>query len=67
VVVEAAVVDAEEEGNMNNTLSCQLCHKKTDAEMGKTCKTCGMILEDSGKDFCSKACRNIYVRLRRIN
>jgi predicted nucleic acid-binding Zn ribbon protein len=36
-------------------------------ETGKACKTCGMILEDSGKDFCSKVCRNVYERLRRIN
>ena len=61
----AADVDAEDEGNMNT--NCQLCHKRTHIELGKACKVCRMILEDSGKEFCSKACRNIYLSGRRKN
>jgi hypothetical protein len=63
-LVVGAVVVAEE-NSMN--VSCQLCHKITHIDVGKVCKTCGMILEDGGKDFCSRDCRNIYERLKRIN
>jgi len=64
-VLVAVVVAVVEEDNMNQ--NCQLCHKPAFAEVGKTCKTCGMVLEDSGKEFCSRSCRNIYERLRRIS
>lgn len=61
VVAEVVVVDAAVNTN------CLICFKKTSREIGKACKTCGMILEDSGKDFCSKICRTNYIRIRRKN
>lgn len=57
------VVVVVEENNMNNT-SCQLCHKELFNEIGKACKTCGMILSDEGKDFCSKLCRSRYIKIK---
>ncbi|MFH1229647.1 MAG: hypothetical protein V1678_04470 [Candidatus Aenigmatarchaeota archaeon] len=49
---------------MNNA-NCQVCHKTSIIEVGRTCKMCGMVLGDSGKEFCSRICRNVYERLRR--
>ena len=48
-------------------MNCQLCHKPVFSEIGKACKMCGMFLEDGGKEFCSRSCRNIYERLRKVN
>lgn len=66
VAVVEVVVDVEE-GNMHTILSCQLCHERTNIDTGKMCRTCGMVLEDKGKEFCSRYCRNIYLKLRRTN
>jgi len=41
---------------------CQLCHRVSFREREKACKACGMALEDTGKDFCSKACRTTYIK-----
>jgi len=46
------------------TLSCPLCHENIYSELGKGCKMCGMVLEDRGKEFCSKECKRKY---RKIN
>jgi hypothetical protein len=62
VLVADVVVEVD---NMN--ASCQLCHKTTLREIGKTCKLCGMALEDRGKDFCSKKCRTMFIRFKGKN
>jgi len=49
---------------MNQILNCPLCHEKIYSEIGKGCKMCGMPLEDKGREFCSKICREGY---RKIN
>ena len=59
-----AVVDAESKININ----CVFCHKKNSKETGTECMMCGMILEDPGKEFCSKTCRDMFIKLgRKIN
>lgn len=45
---------------MNKTLNCPLCHEKVYSEIGKSCKMCGMTLEDESKEFCSKKCKTTY-------
>ncbi|MDP3026226.1 MAG: DUF2116 family Zn-ribbon domain-containing protein [Nanoarchaeota archaeon] len=49
------------------TMNCPLCSREIYSELGKSCKMCGMILEDNGKEFCSKKCRAIYQRSRGKN
>ena len=44
----------------NKQMNCPLCHKEVYSELGKGCKMCGMPLEDKGKEFCSRTCRNKY-------
>jgi len=70
VVVEDLVAGADvdaEGNNMKNNINCPLCHKEIYSEMGKSCKMCGMVLEDKSKDFCSKVCRIRYIRMRGNN
>ncbi|MBI2630111.1 hypothetical protein HYW76_03340 [Candidatus Pacearchaeota archaeon] len=44
-------------------MNCLLCHKEVYSEFGKSCKMCGMILEDKGKDFCSSLCKKNYKKI----
>lgn len=48
-----------------NEVKCILCHEMPAETMteGKACKTCGMILEDESREFCSKVCRHMYQKL----
>ena len=49
------------------TLNCPLCHEQIYSELGKACKMCGMHLDDEGKEFCSKICREKYNKIHRVN
>ena len=42
------------------TQNCLICHKQIYSELGKSCKLCGMILEDKGKEFCSNNYRRKF-------
>ena len=51
--------------NLANDLkkNCPLCHKEVYSEIGKSCKMCGMYLEDAGKEFCSRECRTKFGKI----
>ena len=52
--------------NKMQQMNCPLCHEKVYSELGKGCKMCGMPLEDKGRDFCSKICRNKYKNINKL-
>ena len=47
-------------------LKCRLCHKETYSKIGKDCKMCGMPLKDESRDFCSRACRHSFFKIKGI-
>jgi len=47
-------------------LKCLLCHKKIYSGAGQGCKMCGMILNDKGREFCSKICRTKYKTINKL-
>jgi endogenous inhibitor of DNA gyrase (YacG/DUF329 family) len=44
-------------------MNCPICHMKIYSDFGKSCKICGMILEDKSREFCSKKCRKVHQKL----
>lgn len=46
-------------------LKCPLCHEEVYSELGKSCKMCGMILDDESREFCSKSCRTKYSKINK--
>jgi len=47
-----------------NYLSCPVCEKDVYSSIGKGCKMCGMVLDDSD-DFCCEECRKKYNTIRK--
>jgi len=45
------------------TMNCTICHQEIFSEIGKSCRMCGMVLEDESKEFCSKKCRVKYMNI----
>lgn len=48
-------------------VNCPLCKKEIYSEFGKSCKMCGMIIEDKTKDFCSRICMSKYKKINILN
>ena len=46
---------------------CEVCHQRKPYNFGKRCKFCSMTLIDEGKDFCSRICKNKFLKLNKKN
>jgi hypothetical protein len=64
-LVEDQAVGVVVEDASSGAMSCPICHEEIFSELGKSCKMCGMVLEDPGKEFCSKKCRIKYLKIRK--
>ena len=43
--------------------TCPLCHEPVFSEFGKSCRLCGMHLQDESREFCSTPCRKKYFNI----